>query len=113
MYQICVKKRRVKRGSSLTIARLSKVAVYTVVVNITSILKTIVHYFHKSENPSRPLNLEASPRVESSAERFVASSWRPRPGEERPAKYLPRKQTVSGRRTGRGRPPFCGPRAAG
>lgn len=99
------------RGSSL--ARLSKVAVYTVVVNITSILKTIVHYFHKSENPSRPLNLEASPRVESSAERFVASSWRPRPGEERPAKYLPRKQTVSGRRTGRGRPPFCGPRAAG
>lgn len=111
MYQICVKKRRVKRGSSLTIARLSKVAVYTVVVNITSILKTIVHYFHKSENPSRPLNLEASPRVESSAERFVASSWRPRPGEERPAKYLPRKQTVSGRRTGRGRPPFCGPRA--
>lgn len=113
MYQICVKKRRVKRGSSLTIARLSKVAVYTVVVNITSILKTIVHYFHKSENPSRPLNLEASPRVESSAERFVASSWRPRPAEERPAKYLPRKQTVSGRRTGRGRPPFCGPRAAG
>lgn len=74
MYQICVKKRRVKRGSSLTIARLSKVAVYTVVVNITSILKTIVHYFHKSENPSRPLNLKR-PLVSN---RRPNVSWLPR-----------------------------------
>lgn len=60
------------RGSSL--ARLSKVAVYTVVVNITSILKTIVHYFHKSENPSRPLNLKR-PLVSN---RRPNVSWLPR-----------------------------------